>query len=181
MNQRQKDWEKIRSFPCRSTKVHPSNFRISFCRIRPYGETQALNFKPKLLPPHAKTLLSLWSLSSHLLDQSMLGQKVGVVIAKQRKIVAVSLIQSWCCSYGCSHSRCCLCLQSQYLTPLFIRAPDNLLCRRCYRGAGVSPTLFQRSLRVSEECAGNAVQELISPLSLPICQNLILLNVLFFI
>lgn len=135
------------------------------CRVRPFSETQALNFKPKLLPLYAETLLSHWSLSSHLLDQSVPRQKVGVAIAKQKKIVALCLVQACSCSHGCTHSRCRLCLQSRHFTPLFIKAPDNLLCRRCCRRAGVSPSLFKQSHRVSEGCAGSPVQELVFLLS----------------
>jgi len=37
----------------------PPSFRLQDkYRIRPFSETEALNFKPKLLPPYAETLLS---------------------------------------------------------------------------------------------------------------------------
>lgn len=100
------------------------------------------------------------------LIKAFLDRKWGLRLPSRKKIVAVCLIQACRCSYGCTHNRCRLCLQSQYLTPLFTKSPDNLLCRRCYRKARLSPSLFKQSPRVSEECTGSSVQELIFPLSL---------------
>lgn len=140
--------------------LHPSNSGINVGRMRPFSETPALNCKPKLLPPYAKTLSSHRSLSSHLFDQSVPGQKVGVVTAKQKKkIVAVCLIQACHCSYGCTHKSCRLCLQSQCLTPLFTRAPDNHSSSSLQEVLQKSKSLSQlsQSARVSEECTGRPI------------------------